>query len=136
MDIYKDYVTVRDYKTGKSKSEKYRTPNLKNPFGGEYWRQIVFYKILIDLDHRNTWRVKDGTIDFIQENANGKIVQQEVQIQPSDLDLMGSQIKEVYHKIKSHEFTEMCNEDRCQWCNFVKNDYVFVSNSDIVIETA
>jgi len=126
VDIYKDFVTVRDYKTGKSKTEKYRKPNKKNELGGEYWRQIVFYKILIDLDHRNSWKVKDGTIDFIQENADGKIIQQPVEISESDISLIGKEIKEVYMKIKNHEFTEMCNEERCQWCNFVKNDYVFV----------
>ncbi|MEY2830569.1 MAG: hypothetical protein RIQ33_2427, partial [Bacteroidota bacterium] len=29
-----------------------------------------------------------------------------------------------YTKIMNHEFAQGCNEEKCQWCNFVKTNKV------------
>ena len=52
-------VTVVDYKTGKLKNakDKLHGPTHDDPNGGDYWRQAVFYKILIDNDRTNDWQV-------------------------------------------------------------------------------
>ena len=54
-------VNVVDYKTGdvnsKYTSEKLYAPNEKHPNGGDYWRQAVFYKILIDNLDGKDWKV-------------------------------------------------------------------------------
>jgi DNA helicase-2/ATP-dependent DNA helicase PcrA len=50
---------IVDYKTGdpeKSK-EKFARPNTKNPNGGDYWRQAVFYKIMLDHYAGRDWNV-------------------------------------------------------------------------------
>ncbi|MFX6035753.1 hypothetical protein ABTE74_20440, partial [Acinetobacter baumannii] len=43
-------VNVVDYKTGDFEKAlaKLKAPNEKEPNGGDYWRQAVFYKILVD----------------------------------------------------------------------------------------
>ena len=43
-------VTVVDYKTGDPDKAKQNYPphRRKNPLGGDYWRQAVFYKLLVD----------------------------------------------------------------------------------------
>ena len=55
VEIYKDHVVVVDYKTGKPSNAR---PKLRRPseteIGGDYWRQIIFYKMLIDADTRIT----------------------------------------------------------------------------------
>src|SRR3546814_9934968 len=45
-------VNVVDYKTGRYKNAKpkLKGPDEGNPNGGDYWRQAVFYKILVDND--------------------------------------------------------------------------------------
>ncbi|HTE12573.1 MAG TPA: ATP-dependent DNA helicase, partial [Chitinophagaceae bacterium] len=52
-------VNVVDYKTGKYANAKKKLfpPNDKDPNGGDYWRQAVFYKILLDNDKTNDWEV-------------------------------------------------------------------------------
>ena len=56
-------VTVVDYKTGKLKNakDKLQRPTNEEPNGGDYWRQAVFYKILIDHDRTKDWQVA-GTV--------------------------------------------------------------------------
>ena len=39
-------VHIVDYKTGSHKKDKLNPPTAKNPHGGNYWRQLIFYKIL------------------------------------------------------------------------------------------
>jgi DNA helicase-2/ATP-dependent DNA helicase PcrA len=60
-------VNVVDYKTGDVDKAKDRlsAPNDKNPDGGDYWRQAVFYKILVD-NHNRKWNVVSTEFDFIE----------------------------------------------------------------------
>ena len=61
-------VNVVDYKTGKYENAKKKlvTPNEKEPHGGDYWRQAVFYKILLDNDTSNGWQTVSTEFDFIE----------------------------------------------------------------------
>jgi len=45
--------TITDYKTGSQTSRKLQKPTLKEPHGGIYWRQLIFYKILYE-NYKNT----------------------------------------------------------------------------------
>ncbi len=60
-------VTVVDYKTGKLKyaKDKLLRPTTDQPNGGDYWRQAVFYKILIDSDHALDWEVVSTIFEFV-----------------------------------------------------------------------
>ena len=50
VDVYSQQVVVTDYKTGNAGSQyakaKLRPPTAREPKGGDYWRQIVFYQML------------------------------------------------------------------------------------------
>ena len=50
LEFFGKDVNVVDYKTGdpEKAKEKLLPPNDKKPNGGDYWRQAVFYKILVD----------------------------------------------------------------------------------------
>ncbi|MDE3252299.1 MAG: ATP-dependent helicase, partial [Bacteroidota bacterium] len=52
-------VNVVDYKSGDidKAREKLKPPHDKDPNGGDYWRQAVFYKILIDHYELKNWKV-------------------------------------------------------------------------------
>ena len=123
------HVEVIDYKTGnfnKSYTKvKLKTPDDKNPLGGDYWRQIVFYKILINSDKKRNWNMKSGQIDFVEPDPNtGEFKQVDFNVSDEQIKIVGSQIEDVWHKINDHQFEKGCGEDDCYWCEFVQNDYV------------
>ena len=70
-------VHVTDYKTGKPKSRNDIEGKTQSG-DGAYKRQLVFYKILLDVDGR--YDMLDATIDFIEPNASGAYKRETFQI--------------------------------------------------------
>ena len=127
--VYKDYVEVTDYKTGNPTSHRNKpklyASNAKYPDGGDYWRQIVFYKILCDSDRRHNWNMTSGTMDFLEPDRKTKDFHQtKYNVSPEQIEIVGEQIKSTWKGIQNHDFEKGCGEEDCYWCNFVKNDYV------------
>ena len=118
-------VTVVDYKTGKVKNakDKLLPPTPEAPMGGDYWRQGVFYKILVDHDRTNDWEVIDTIFDFVEPESEGEYFKKKYVISPQDIDLVTSQITETYQKIMAHDFNTGCGKKECQWCHFVKSNF-------------
>jgi DNA helicase-2/ATP-dependent DNA helicase PcrA len=129
----KNHVNVIDYKTGKfdNGKKKLSSPNEKDPNGGDYWRQIIFYKILLDTDKRKDFDMISGELDFLEPTKSGVFVKEKVMIDPLSLSIVKEQITTTYKKIMNFEFTQGCGKDDCQWCNFVKHSY---RGDDLVIE--
>ena len=51
------------------KNKKLQPPDEEHPLGGDYWRQLVFYKILVDNLKTKNWKMQMGIIDFIEQDA-------------------------------------------------------------------
>lgn len=116
-------VTVVDYKTGKLKyaKDKFNRGGLEEP-GGDYWRQAVFYKILVDNDHTLDWQVVSTIFEFV-EPVDDEYHKEKVVITPEDTETVISQIKDVYKKIMNHDFATGCGKKECDWCHFVKSNF-------------
>jgi len=127
---------VVDYKTGKFRKEKFQRPKPKEEwkkqdaptfeeeYGGDYWRQGVFYKILIDADNKNSWNVVTTEFDFIEpDKDSGKFHKQKVPIMKEDITLVKQQIEQVWQGIQNHEFDGECKDPYCRWCGFVDEHY-------------
>ena len=120
-------VNVVDYKTGdydKAKKTKKTldAPNEKNANGGDYWRQAVFYKILIDNNTTNpNWKVLSTEFDFIEPNTKKEFVKEKINISEADITTVKEQIKSTWIKIQNKEFYTGCGKEDCRWCNFVKS---------------
>jgi DNA helicase-2/ATP-dependent DNA helicase PcrA len=125
MEFDGKQVTVVDYKTGKVKNakDKLLSPTPEAPMGGDYWRQGVFYKILVDHDRTNDWEVIDTIFDFVEPEANDEYFKKKYVISPADIDLVTGQITETYAKIMAHDFNTGCGKKECQWCHFVKSNF-------------
>jgi len=123
IEIYKDYVDVTDYKTGKpvNARKKMYAPKKEGDPGGDYWRQIVFYKMLVDNDPKNNWKVTKGEVNLVEPDNKDKFLQYKIIVSPQDLDFVGDQLVDVYQKIKKHEFSVGCGDEKCMWCNFVRD---------------
>ncbi len=120
---------VVDYKTGdpeKAKA-KLQPPNEKEPNGGDYWRQAVFYKILVDRS-QNKWNVVSSEFDFIEPDKKKNYFKYKLPVSAEDITTVTQQIVAVWEKIQNHEFYLGCGKEECHWCNFVKTN-------DLAIET-
>ncbi|MEE9373992.1 MAG: ATP-dependent DNA helicase [Saprospiraceae bacterium] len=141
VEITNKKAKVTDYKTGNytnsNTRKKLKSPNDKNAEGGDYWRQIVFYKILSLSDTIHNLQMVSGTIDFVEpEKKTGDFFKKEYIISQDDIDTVGAQIEDTWKKIHNHEFEEGCKEEKCYWCNFVQNDFVFAPDLNVDEEDA
>jgi DNA helicase-2/ATP-dependent DNA helicase PcrA len=93
-------VNVVDFKTG-TPDNKYK--ELKPD--GDYFRQLVFYKILADHSPGFGYQVVSGTIDFIETKTNGSFAKYDFKITPEAIADMEKVIRNVYHQITSFKFT-------------------------------
>ena len=118
-------VTVIDYKTGKLKNAKDKLvgPTNDQPNGGDYWRQAVFYKILIDHDRTNDWQVVGTVFDFVEPIKDSEYHKEKIFITTEDTEMVTDQITSVYKKIMAHDFNTGCGKKECDWCHFVKSNF-------------
>jgi DNA helicase-2/ATP-dependent DNA helicase PcrA len=124
---------VVDYKTGdpdKAKP-KLQPPSDKDPNGGDYWRQAIFYKILVDNYEQKGWKVASTEFDFVEPDKKKVYKKEKIFITPQDIDIVCEQIKTVWNKIQNHEFYVGCGKEDCHWCNFVKTNNLNVALHEI-----
>jgi len=123
-------VTVVDYKTGNLKytKNKFARPDEGDPNGGDYWRQAVFYKLLVDNDRTKDWHVVDTVFDFVEPVNPDEYHKEHVNITPEDTALVTEQISAVYQKITAHDFNTGCGKQDCEWCHFVRSNFTQPGN--------
>ncbi len=117
-------VNVVDYKSGKYENAKPKLngPNEKDPNGGDYWRQAVFYKILVDNYAQKDWQVVSTEFDFIEPDEKKVYRKEKIVITPPDIETVKQQISSVWDKIQQRDFYTGCGKEDCHWCNFVKSN--------------
>lgn len=131
--VAKDTVTVFDYKTGRFKREKFQAPDpeaseddaFEKRLGGDYWRQAVFYKILVDHDkgsHYGSWRSHEAIFEFVEPDTSGAFKVHKVPVTEADVALVGEQIRQTWAGIQAQEFERGCNEPWCRWCNYLRDE--------------
>ncbi len=60
---------------------KIKGPTEKDPIGGDYWRQAVFYKLLVDRSP-NGWQVISTEFDFIEPDNKKNYKKEKIYITP------------------------------------------------------
>ncbi|WEK37176.1 MAG: ATP-dependent DNA helicase [Candidatus Pseudobacter hemicellulosilyticus] len=120
---------VVDYKTGDPDKArpKLQPPHEKEPNGGDYWRQAVFYKILVDNYEQKDWKVVSTEFDFIEPDKKKQYRKEKVVISPQDITTVTQQIKMVWEKVQARDFYTGCGKETCHWCNFVKTNNLAVA---------
>jgi len=126
-------VNVVDYKTGDpdKAAQKLRAPTEKHPEGGDYWRQAVFYKILVDHYPSKNWEVVSTEFEFVEPDTKKQYVRRKIPITPSDMAIVKQQIRYVWERIQARDFYTGCGKPDCHWCNFVKENRLAVALHDI-----
>lgn len=108
LELLPDHkINVVDYKTGKPDSKSRElSPE------GDYYRQLVFYKLLCDSAPGFPYQVTSGTIDFVQPNQAGQFVRKNYQLTSDMTAQLSADIQSVWKKIQSLEFPvgEKCDD--------------------------
>ena len=134
----KNLVNIIDYKTGMYtkarkkfkkpvKPEDYKNsenPNFEEKFGGDYWRQAAFYKILLEFTTvpiQKEWVYNSTAFDFVEPDIEtNKFNLQKVVLSVEDIDIVKQQIENTYKNIVTFNF-KGCGESDCKWCKFEDN---------------
>ncbi len=129
-------INVVDYKTGDFDKAvaKMKGPDDKDPLGGDYWRQAVFYKLLVDNFEQKDWKVVSTEFDFVEPDQKKQYRRQKITITPQDLDTVTRQLTGVWNRIQARDFYTGCGKDDCHWCGFVKDNHLAVALHDLESE--
>lgn len=123
---------VIDFKTGKSdkasRKLKLQAPEadaslddkFEKVYGGDYWRQLIFYKLLIENDPLHQHRVNIGMIDFLEPDGQ-TFVRESRPLTNEDCQLVIEQMKTAWNGINKLQFSQGCGE--CSWCQFHQETY-------------
>lgn len=125
-------VNVVDYKTGNADNAKPKLvpPNEKQPNGGDYWRQAVFYKLLLDNFELKDWHVISTEFDFVEPDSKKNFRKEKIVITPADTETVKHQITETWESIQNKDFYTGCGKSDCHWCNFVKDNRLYCKLED------
>ena len=125
-------VNVVDYKTGdvERARDKLSPPTDKLPEGGDYWRQAVFYKILVD-NYGKKWKVVSTEFDFIEPDKKKEYRKVKIPVSHQDIEFVTTQITNTWQKIQNREFYTGCGKTDCHWCNFVKTNKLTVALEEV-----
>jgi DNA helicase-2/ATP-dependent DNA helicase PcrA len=129
-------VNVVDYKTGDPEKgiAKIKPPSEKDPIGGDYWRQAVFYKILVDHYQQKNWNVVSTEFDFIEPDKKKQYRKHKLVITDADTTTVIQQITDTWQKIQQRDFYVGCGKEDCHWCQFIKNNELAVGWHELTEE--
>jgi len=118
LDILPDgTVAVIDYKTGKARSENDIKGLTKSGDAG-YYRQLVFYKLLLDRDGRYT--MNEGALHFVEPDEKGKCVIRKFTITAAEVAALEAELIEAaQHIADGSAFTAVCDPENCNYCDLV-----------------
>ena len=120
LDPLKDgTVRVIDYKTGKPKSRNElmgKTKSTEDSRGGNYFRQLVFYKLLLAGTDKPR-EMTEGVIEFVEPDDKDEMKNEVFVITEADLDELKDLIKEKAEEIMSLSYwNQHCDDPECEWC--------------------
>ena len=109
-------VNVVDYKTGKPKSRNVIEGKTKSA-DGNYKRQLVFYKLLLDLYDNGRFNMVSGEIDFVQPDDKGKYHKEKFTVTDEDMIELKDVIKNTAKEILALDFWDKkCDKKGCEYC--------------------
>ena len=111
------HVRVVDYKTGKSKTRNEIEGNTKTS-DGDYKRQLVFYKLLSELDKSFPYKVQETQIEFVEPDAKGDFHKENFLIADDDVADLKKVIKDSITKIRNLDFARTDDLAKCATCPF------------------
>ena len=115
-------VRVVDYKTSKPKTRNHILGLTKGEGSGDYHRQLVFYKLLLDnFGPAGKYLVVSGVIDFIEPDDKGRYHQEKFVITEAEVVVLRELISQTAADIISLKFLTLgCGKPDCSSCQLYK----------------
>lgn len=114
------FVNVVDYKTGKPKTRNNILGKTKDS-NGDYYRQLVFYKLILELFDNERFSVGSGEISFIEADKKGVWKNESFNISDKEVVELEKTIKVVAEEILSLKFwNKYCDNKKCEHCKLRK----------------
>ncbi len=108
---------VVDYKTGENTKAKLAEPDTEQePYGGDYYRQGLFYKLLTDAAPHLPGVVSEVVFHYL-EPENGKCKVHKMDLNQDALNWMRNLIRNTWQNIQSMQFGTGCGTQTCVYCN-------------------
>lgn len=109
-------VAVYDFKTGKPKSRGIIEGTAESG-NGDYKRQLIFYKILLDRYQYKKMKMVKGIVEFIEPNEKGIYKREVFDIKDYEVKELEQQIKGITDEILSFDFWDKgCKRADCEYC--------------------
>lgn len=113
LDARRKTANVVDYKTGNvERGLKKLQP------GGDYHRQLVFYKLLCDESPRFPYTMVSGEVDFVEEGKRG-FVKKKIEVRQEEVHELRDTIARVWREIQELKFLDPlsgCQKKECEYC--------------------
>lgn len=112
----KNEVRVYDFKTGKPKSRNVIEGKVGKGHG-DYKRQLVFYKMLLDRYRNGFYKMVDGVIEFIEPNERDIYKSETFTITQDEIKVVEQEIDSFYSEMQILAFWDrFCDDPDCIYC--------------------
>jgi len=119
----KNEVVVYDFKTGKAKSRN-DLLGLTKKENKDYYRQLVFYKLLLSLYKKGQYKMTKGVIEFVESAVDGDIKNESFTIEDSEVKELIATIREMKDSILNLSFWDTrCEDKDCEYCKLRSHFY-------------
>ncbi|MDP3963745.1 MAG: ATP-dependent DNA helicase [bacterium] len=109
---------VVDYKTKQPQSRNWIEGKTKDKQSGDYKRQLVFYRLLLDLKPDKTYRMTAGVIDFVEPDDRGKYRKETFEIADAEKEELIDAIKRMAGEVVRLAFWDKrCDDAKCEYCS-------------------
>lgn len=124
------FLRIVDYKTGVPDLKKTAAPSDLQPYGGDYWRQLAFYTLLLERSRLYPEPVGKTAISWLEPDKRGSFLITELQFSESERRLVEQWIREVYAAIQKRAFDTGCGEPDCAWCQMHRDREAVLHSRD------
>ncbi|TNE47110.1 MAG: ATP-dependent helicase [Bacteroidetes bacterium] len=114
--LHDQTIRLTDYKTGTPDSRKTAPPDDRQPLGGDYWRQMAFYKILLDRARIYPEPVSKTVIAWLEPDRRGTFPMEEITFTTAQIQFVESLIRDTWQQIRAGKFSPGCEREDCVWC--------------------
>ncbi|MDP4001556.1 MAG: ATP-dependent DNA helicase, partial [bacterium] len=116
----KSVVFVFDYKTRESLSVNAIKGETKNN-NRDYFRQLVFYKILLEKNQKYKNKTIEPALVFIKPDSKGRCPVISLPVESTDIEQVKQEIKNLIESVWSGKFlTAICDDKSCEYCALKK----------------
>lgn len=113
-------IFIYDYKTREAMSSGAIKGETKGSDGG-YFRQLVFYKILLEENYRFKNKIIEPALVFVRPDKNGRCKVVSLPIEKSDMEKVKGEISKLLETVWSGKLlTQTCDDKACEYCGYRK----------------